>query len=62
MPESRIAATDRLRQEGRWDEACLFRDEVKKQLVRTGWPAQLPSTTRGRRCWRSTRLCRKRSR
>ena len=36
MPESRIAATDRLRQEGRWDEACLFRDEAKKQLRADG--------------------------
>ncbi len=35
MSESRISATDRLRQEGRQDEACFFRDDVKK--LRRGW-------------------------
>ena len=34
--ESKINATDRLRREGRWDEASRFRDEVKQQLRAEG--------------------------
>ena len=36
MTESRIAVTDRLRQEGRWEEACLYRDNIRKQLRADG--------------------------
>ena len=32
MSESKIVATDRLRQEGRWEKASLWRDEKRKQL------------------------------
>ncbi len=34
--ESRINATDRLRQEGRWNEASAFRDQTKRQLQAEG--------------------------
>jgi hypothetical protein len=36
MPESKIGATDRLRKEGRWAEASLWRDEKRKQLRAEG--------------------------
>ena len=36
MEESRIAATDRLRREGRWEEASLWRDERRKQFRAEG--------------------------
>ena len=36
MDESQIVATDRLRREGRWEEASLFRDESRKQLRAEG--------------------------
>ncbi|HUE71420.1 MAG TPA: hypothetical protein VMP01_11100 [Pirellulaceae bacterium] len=36
MNESKIAATDRLRKEGRWDEASRFRDDVRKKLREEG--------------------------
>ena len=36
MTESRISATDRLRREGRWEEASLYRDEIRKQLKAEG--------------------------
>ena len=32
MTESKIEATDRLRQEGRWSEASLYRDRVREEL------------------------------
>jgi hypothetical protein len=32
MTESKIDATDRLRREGRWSEASLFRDEKRRKL------------------------------
>ena len=32
MTESKIVATDRLRKEGRWEEASLWRDQKRKQL------------------------------
>jgi hypothetical protein len=32
MKESKMALTDRLRKEGRWEEASLFKDEVIKKL------------------------------
>jgi len=34
--ESRISATDRLRQEGRWDEASRFRDDQRMKLKEAG--------------------------
>ena len=34
--ESKIAATDRLRQEGRWDEASRFRDDQRLKLKEAG--------------------------
>ena len=34
--ESKINATDRLRREGRWEEASQFRDQVKQQLRTEG--------------------------
>lgn len=37
--ESKIDATDRLRQEGRWDEASRYRDEVRRSLKAEGKPA-----------------------
>jgi hypothetical protein len=36
MTESKIEATDRLRQEGRWDKASQFKDEVIKRLRDAG--------------------------
>jgi hypothetical protein len=36
MAESKITATDRLRKEGRWEEASLWRDEKRKQLRAEG--------------------------
>ena len=36
MPESRIAATERLRREGRWDEASHFRDEQRRRFKTDG--------------------------
>jgi hypothetical protein len=36
MKESKIEATDRLRQEGRWDKASQFKDEVIKRLRADG--------------------------
>jgi hypothetical protein len=36
MTESKIVATDRLRKEGRWEEASLWRDEKRKQLRTDG--------------------------
>ena len=34
--ESKIAATERLRREGRWDEASQHRDEIRRQLRADG--------------------------
>jgi hypothetical protein len=36
MTESKIVATDRLRKEGRWEEASLWKDEKRKQLRTDG--------------------------
>jgi hypothetical protein len=36
MIESKICSTDRLRQEGRWEMATLWRDEKRKQLRAEG--------------------------
>jgi hypothetical protein len=36
--ESKIEATERLRREGRWDEASAFRDEERKRLKAEGLP------------------------
>jgi hypothetical protein len=36
MTESKITATDRLRKEGRWEEASLWRDKKRKQLKTEG--------------------------
>ena len=36
MEESKIEATDRLRQDGLWEEALLYRDEVKSCLRTEG--------------------------
>jgi hypothetical protein len=36
MTESKIVATDRLRKEGRWEEASLWRDNKRKQLRAEG--------------------------
>jgi hypothetical protein len=36
MAESKITATDRLRKEGRWEEASLWRDDMRKQLRAEG--------------------------
>jgi hypothetical protein len=36
MTESKIVATERLRKEGRWDEASLWRDKKRKQLRADG--------------------------
>jgi hypothetical protein len=36
MAESKIVATDRLRKEGRWEEASVWRDEKSKQLRTDG--------------------------
>jgi hypothetical protein len=36
MTESKIVATDRLRKEGRWEAASLWRDEKRKQLRADG--------------------------
>ena len=38
MTESKSVATDRLRQEGRWKEASLWRDEKRRQLRAEGHP------------------------
>jgi hypothetical protein len=38
MKESKIHATERLRQEGRWDEASAYRDEVRGRLRSEGMP------------------------
>jgi hypothetical protein len=38
MKESKIHATERLRREGRWDEASAFRDNVRKRLRADGKP------------------------
>ena len=38
MQESKIDATDRLRREGRWEEASAYRDEVRKRLRAEGKP------------------------
>jgi len=47
MSESRIAATDRLRREGRWDEASIYRDQVRKRLRGEG----IDRTEAGDRAW-----------
>ena len=36
MKESKITATDRLRREGRWEEASMWRDEKRGQLRQEG--------------------------
>ena len=36
MTESKITVTDRLRREGKWEEASLWRDEKRKELRSTG--------------------------
>lgn len=38
MRESKIHATERLRREGRWDEASAFRDEARSRLRTEGKP------------------------
>jgi hypothetical protein len=38
MTESKITATDRLRKEGRWEEASLWRDKKRKTLREEGQP------------------------
>jgi hypothetical protein len=38
MEESKICAMDRLRREGRWEEASLFRDEERRRLRDEGLP------------------------
>jgi hypothetical protein len=38
MKESKIHATDRLRREGRWDEASAYRDEHRRRLRTEGQP------------------------
>jgi len=38
MEESKIAATDRLRREGRWEEASLYKDKIRKELKEKGVP------------------------
>jgi len=38
MKESKIVVTERLRQEGRWEEASQYRDEVRKELRSQGKP------------------------
>ena len=34
--ESKIEATDRLRQEGRWEDASSFRDQVRQEMKAGG--------------------------
>jgi len=36
MTESKIVATDRLRQEGRWEVASWYRDRQRQRLRREG--------------------------
>ncbi len=36
IKESKIAATDRLRREDRWEEAQQYRDEIRKKLLADG--------------------------
>jgi hypothetical protein len=36
MNESKITLTDRLRREGRWDEACIFRDQKRREFRAAG--------------------------
>ena len=36
MLESKIAATQRLRREGRWEDACLWRDQARQRLRSEG--------------------------
>jgi hypothetical protein len=36
MSESKITLTDRLRREGRWEEASLFRDQKRREFRSTG--------------------------
>jgi hypothetical protein len=36
MTESKITATERLREEGRWDDASKFREEVRRRLKAEG--------------------------
>jgi hypothetical protein len=38
MSESKIVATDRLRREGRWPEASIFRDNERQRLRAAGIP------------------------
>ena len=38
MEESKIAATDRLRREGRWEEASLYKDKIRTELKAKGIP------------------------
>ena len=40
MSESKIVATERLRREGRWDEASVYRDRVRKELRAQGKPRE----------------------
>ena len=36
MTESKISATERLRREGRWDEASCYRDDARKKYKAEG--------------------------
>jgi len=38
MEESKIVTTERLRREGRWEEASAYRDQVRKELRSQGKP------------------------
>ncbi len=40
MQESKIVATERLRREGRWEEASAYRDQVRKELRAQGKPRE----------------------
>jgi hypothetical protein len=40
MPENKIEATDRLRGERRWDEACAFREAERQRLRGEGLSRQ----------------------
>ena len=40
MQESKIAITERLRADGRWQEASIYKDQVVKQLRAEGKPAK----------------------
>jgi hypothetical protein len=48
MEESKIQATDRLRREGRWEEASLYKDKMRTELKGKG----IPRTEANEQSWK----------